>query len=323
MECDHKGFPMTLPRSDHFNGKTFFNPGEQSGRGLLDLLRWKLTSRATPWPRDVKVALQPLPPRPASEGVVATWVGHATFVLRTASTTILTDPVFSDVAGPLPWLGPRRVAPPGVDFDSIPRVDLVLLSHDHYDHCDIPTLRRLARRDNPWVVAPLGHRPLLEGAGLRKIVELDWWETRACLPGVKVTLVPARHWSRRRPFGTNKRLWGGFMMQTGGRRVYFAGDSGYEESLFAEIGRRCGAADLAMIPIGAYEPRWFMKDAHMNPDEAVRAHHDVGARRSIAMHWGTFQLTDEGFDEPVRALEAARGKSDDFAALLPGASVSV
>ncbi len=312
---------MTGAPSDHFNGKTFFNPGGASPRGLLDLLRWKLTSRAAPWPKAVPVIAQPLPPPPTADGVAATWVGHATFVLRTASATILTDPVFSDVAGPLAWLGPRRVAPPGVDFDSIPRVDLVLLSHDHYDHCDLPTLGRLARRDNPWVVAPLGHRSLLEGAGLRRIIELDWWESWAGLPGAEVTLVPARHWSRRRPFGTNTRLWGGFMLQAGGRRVYFAGDSGYADGLFAEIGRRCGAPDLALIPIGAYEPRWFMKEAHMNPEEAVRAHREVGARRSLAMHWGTFQLTDEGFDAPVRALAAARGESDAFVALGPGASV--
>jgi L-ascorbate metabolism protein UlaG (beta-lactamase superfamily) len=312
---------MTLAPSDHFNGKTFFNPGEESGRGILDLIRWKTTSRAAPWPREVKVAVQALPPAPVPDGVTATWVGHATFVLRTATATLLTDPVFSDVAGPLPWLGPRRVARPGVDFDSIPKVDIVLLSHDHYDHCDLPTLRRLASRDDPVVVAPLGHRQLLEGVGLSRIVELDWWESRPCPADVEVTLVPARHWSRRRPFGTNRRLWGGFMVRAGGRQVYFAGDSGYEDGLFGGIRRRCGAPDLALIPIGAYEPRWFMKDAHMNPAEAVRAHREVGARKSVAMHWGTFQLTDEGFDAPVRALEAARGGSDDFTAISHGASV--
>jgi L-ascorbate metabolism protein UlaG (beta-lactamase superfamily) len=314
---------MTLAPSDHFNGKKFFNPGEKSGRGLIDLIRCKLTSRATPWPKHVPVENRPLPPAPTSEGIVATWVGHATFVVRTASATILTDPVFSDVAGPLPWLGPRRVTPPGVDFDSVPKVDLVLLSHDHYDHCDMPTLRRLAKRDDPVVAAPLGHRGLLEAAGFGRIVEFDWWESVACVPGAEVTLVPARHWCRRMPFGTNKRLWGGFMVRAGGKRLYFTGDSGYEDGLFAEIGRRCGAPDLAMIPIGAYEPRWFMKDAHMNPAEAVRVHREVGARRSVAMHWGTFQLTDEGFDEPVRDLAAALGPSDDFVSLASGGSISV
>jgi L-ascorbate metabolism protein UlaG (beta-lactamase superfamily) len=314
---------MTLARSDHFNGKTFFNPGETSERGFLDLLKWKMTSRAAPWPERVEVIRQPLPPAPAPDGVVATWVGQSTFVIRSASATILTDPIYSERAGPARWLGPRRVAPPGVEFDAVPKVDVVLLSHDHYDHCDIPTLRRLARRDDPLVVSPLGHRPLLAGAGLRRVVELDWWESHACGPGTEVTLVPALHWSRRRPFGTNRRLWGGFMLGTAGRLVYFAGDSGYQGGLFSEIGRRCGAPDLALIPIGAYEPRWFMRAAHMDPEEAVRVHRDVGARRSIAMHWGTFQLTDEAREEPVRRLEASRGEGADFAALQIGGSVVV
>jgi L-ascorbate metabolism protein UlaG (beta-lactamase superfamily) len=312
---------MTLAPSDHFNGKTFFNPGEASDRGLLDLIKWKMTSRAAPWPERVEVTPRPLPPAPTSEGVDATWVGQSTFVLRTDSATILTDPVFSERAGPLSWIGPRRVTAPGVEFDSLPRVDIVLLSHDHYDHCDLPTLRRLALRDNPLVVSPLGHRSLLEGAGLRRIVELDWWETHSCA-GAEVTLVPAHHWSRRRPFGTNTRLWGGFMLRAGGRLVYFAGDSGYQNGLFAEIARRCGQPDLALIPIGAYEPRWFMSAAHMDPAEAVLVHREVGARRSIAMHWGTFQLTDEAREEPVRRLEAALGGAVDFAALPPGGTAS-
>jgi len=261
---------MTLPPSDHFNGKTFFNPGHASDRGMLDLLKWKLTSRAAPWPDRVEVAPQPLPPRPASDGIAATWVGQSTFVLQSSTTTILTDPVFSERAGPVSWLGPRRVDPPGVDFDAVSKVDLVLLSHDHYDHCDLPTLGRLARRDVPLVVAPLGHRSLLAGAGVRRIVELDWWISHACGPGAEVTLVPALHWSRRSPFETNLRLWGGFMLRAGARLVYFAGDSGYRDGLFADIGRRCGAPDLALIPIGAYAPRWFMRDAHMDPEEAVR-----------------------------------------------------
>jgi L-ascorbate metabolism protein UlaG (beta-lactamase superfamily) len=306
----------------HFNGKTFFNPGAgSSGRGLTDLLKWKMNAHPVPWPGHVAVVPQPLPAAPKADGVIATWVGHATFVLQTASATILTDPIFSGRASPLSWMGPRRVIPPGVAFDAVPKVDLVLLSHDHYDHCDMPTLRRLARRDNPMVIAPLGHRSLLKAAGLGNVIELDWWESHAWGPGTDVTLVPARHWSRRQPFGTNTRLWGGFMIKAAGRLVYFAGDSGYDEGLFTEIGRRCGSPDLALIPIGAYEPRWFMGSAHMNPQEAVRVHGDVGARRSIAMHWGTFQLTDEGRDDPVKALEAARGDAD-FTALPPGASVA-
>ena len=190
--------------------------------------------------------------------------------------------------------------------------------------CDLPTLRRLAGRDHPLVIAPLGHRALLAGAGLDRVVELDWWGSHAVATGIEVTLVPARHWSRRTPWGTNRRLWGGFIVKSGGRLLYFAGDSGYDERLFVEIGRRCGAPDLAMIPIGAYEPRWFMEAAHMNPAEALRVHRDVGAHRSVAMHWGTFQLTDEAREEPLRALSEAKGRDAvDFSVLSPGESLSV
>jgi L-ascorbate metabolism protein UlaG (beta-lactamase superfamily) len=318
---------MTFPPSDHCNGTTFFNPGTTAERGFLDLLKWKLTSRAVPWPERVDFSRPPLPPGPSRGGIVATWVGHSTFLVRSLSATILTDPIFSDRASPVSWAGPRRVMSPGVPFEALPRVELVLLSHDHFDHCDLPTLRRLARRDDPLVLAPLGHRDLLAGAGMRRIVELDWWQGHACGPGLEATLVPARHWCRRRPFATNVRLWGGFMLRAGGRLVYFAGDSGYEEGLFTAVGSRCGAPDLALLPIGAYEPRWFMRQSHMNPAEAVRAHRDIGARRSVAMHWGTFQLTDEGREEPVRALSAAREAAgldeDAFAVLEPGASTAV
>ena len=314
---------MTLPHSDHLNGKTFFNPGAPAHAGLLDLIRWRMTSTAKPWPERVEVAPSLVPAAPVAEGITATWVGQSTFVLRSASATILTDPIFSDRASPVPWAGPKRAARPGVDFESLPKVDMVLLSHDHYDHCDMPTLRRLARRDYPQVVAPIGHRRLLAAAGLPRVVELDWWEAGEPLPGVEVTLVPSRHWSRRMPISTNTRLWGGFMVRTGGRLAYFVGDSGYDEALFSEIGRRFGPPDLAMIPIGAYEPRWFMSAAHMNPAEAMRVHRDVGSRLSVAMHWGTFQLTDEAREDPVRALREAGGEADgNFRVLGIGESIT-
>ena len=317
---------MTGPPSDHFNGKTFFFPGAGSVRGLRDLLKWKRTARPRPWPRHVELDRLALPPAPG-QGVAVTLVGHATVLLRTATACVITDPVFSDRASPFSRLGPRRVAPPGIAFDDLPKVDTVILSHDHYDHCDLPTLRRLAQRDDPVVVAPLGHRPLLAGAGVRRVVELDWWQRHPLAGGGEATLVPALHWCRRRPFATNVRLWGGYVMTLGNRRIYFAGDSGYHDSLFHEIGRRCGPPDLALIPIGAYEPRWFMQDAHMNPAEAVQVHRAVGSRRSLAIHWGVFQLTDEGYDDPPRALAEARRETglaaDAFSAPLPGGSVLV
>jgi len=306
---------MTPPLSDHFNGKTFFQPGgEREGR-FRDFLRWRFSHHPAPWPRKVTLAPQPPPPLPRGDEVVATWIGHATFLVRTAGTTFLTDPVFSERASPFAWAGPRRVQPPGLAFEALPPIDVVLLSHDHYDHCDLRSLRRLAAAHDPVFIAPLRHRDLLDAAGARQIVELDWWQSHATGAATTVTLTPSKHWSNR--FGTprNHRLWGGFFLNCGSRRVWFAGDSGYDRALFRTIRQRCGAPDLALIPIGAYEPRWFMAPMHMNPAEAVQAHLDSGAARSLAMHWGTFQLTDEARDEPPRALAAAR----DAAGLAPEA----
>jgi len=319
---------MRPPASSHFNGKTFFFPGMPGVKGLGAVLRWKLTARSTPWP--VEGPFVPLPPPSApTEGVAATWIGHSTFLLQTQAATILTDPIFSQRAGPYGRLGPRRHRGPGLDFDRLPRIDLVLLSHDHYDHCDLATLRRLAERDRPLVVAPLRYRSLLEPLGVTQLAELDWWDRYAGPHGVGIQLVPAVHWCRRSLGGTNRRLWGGFMVEFAGtgQRVYFAGDTAYHPTLFGEIRDRSGAPDLALLPIGAYEPRWFMRSSHVDPAEAVQIHRDLGARRSVAMHWGTFRLTDEGRDEPVaalaRALAAAGVAPADFAVLPLGGTAII
>lgn len=317
---------MTPAPSDHFNGKTFFYPGGETRRGLIDVLRWKFTSKAAPWPGWVDITPQRPPPLPTDGAVTATWINHATFLLQTAHYNLLTDPVFSERVSPVSWAGPRRVHAPGVEFADLPKIDAVLVSHDHYDHCDLPSLRRLAETFQPLFIVPLGYRALLGTIGATRVVELDWWQTRAPVPDLTVTLTPAKHWSRRSVGGTNRRLWGGFFVQTRERSVWFVGDSGYDERLFREIRQRCGPPDFALIPIGAYEPRWFMQSAHMNPAEAVQAHLDVGARQSVAMHWGTFQLTDEAREAPVVALEQARAEAevdaDMFRVLQPGQSIT-
>lgn len=323
---------MTPPLSDHFNGKTFSSRGHIN-RNWLDVLRWRLTSRGARWPARVELAPQPPPPAPCGDEIVATWIGHATWIVQTARGNFLFDPIFSERTSPVQWAGPRRVHPPGLALAALPRIDVVFLSHDHYDHCDTPTLRRLAADHAPLFVTPLRNGDLLAAAGAKRVVELDWWQTHALARGVEVALTPTRHWSNRLGAPRNHRLWGGFFLTFGAsagasaRRVWFAGDTGYDAKLFGEIRERCGAPDLAMIPIGAYEPRWFMAPMHINPAEAVTVHREVGARVSVAMHWGTFQLTDEAREAPVEALATARAvagvSEEEFRVVAPGVSVVV
>ena len=260
-----------------------------------------LTPR-NPWPATVPVEPR-RPPNAGPDDVVVTFIGHATFLIQVGSTSLLTDPVYSERASPVSFAGPRRVRAPGVRWDDLPAISLVLLSHNHYDHCDLGTLRALERRFQPRLVTPLGNGRLLRAAGIHNVEELDWWQS-AGAPPLPVTLTPAQHFSARGPFDRNRALWGGFLIAARGRRILFAGDSGYGPH-FREIAARLAPIDLALLPIGAYEPRWFMKDIHMNPAEAVQAHLDLGAHRSVAMHFGTFQLTPEGIDEPVRELAKA------------------
>jgi L-ascorbate metabolism protein UlaG (beta-lactamase superfamily) len=250
---------MTPARSDHFNGKTFFHPRTANAARLLDLLKWNLFGRRERWPVQVELAPQPTPPAPRGDEIVATWIGHATWLLQTTKGNFLIDPVFSERASPFQWAGPRRTHAPGVALEALPHIDAVLLSHDHYDHCDAPSLSRIATAHDPVFIAPLRHLDLLTAAGARRIVELDWWDAHAFAPGIAITLTPSQHWSNRLGTPRNYRLWGGFFLTFGAgptpKRVWFAGDSGYDAESFHAIGRRCGAPDLALIPIGAYEPR--------------------------------------------------------------------
>lgn len=300
---------MKRPPSDHFNGKRFFYPGYPAGRDFADLLKWKLTSRPARWPADLPRPQPqlPLPPAPPAPAVALTWIGHATFLIQSSAGNWLTDPFFSERAGPSADLGPKRAVPAALAPEDLPPLAGVLLSHDHYDHLDRASLRAIAARAPAGAATPLytplGYAPFSAGLALH---ELDWWDTAAAGNGVSVQLTPARHWCRRTIGGTNLRLWGGILLRLPGKTIYFAGDTALEKDLSREIARRCGPIDLALLPIGAYEPRWFMSDAHMNPSEAVITHQLLGAKQSIAMHWGTIQLTDEAYDAPPRALAEAR-----------------
>lgn len=307
--------------SDHFDGRRFFNPGGANGQPFWLAPSMLLTPR-TRWPSKVPVD-QKQPPQTGPGDVVVTFIGHASFLLQIGGINLLMDPVYSERASPLSFMGPRRVRAPGVRFDDLPSISCVLLSHNHYDHCDLRTLRALDRRFHMPIVTPVGNRRLLRSAGIEHVEELDWWENAHTAP-LPVTLTPAQHFSARHPFDRNRALWCGFLIEASGRRILFAGDTGYGVH-FREIGARLGPIDFGLIPIGAYEPRWFMKDIHMNPAEAVQAHLDLAAIESLAMHFGTFQLTPEGIDDPPRELAKAlleRGVSAErFRTIAVGESV--
>jgi L-ascorbate metabolism protein UlaG (beta-lactamase superfamily) len=295
------------PASDHFDGTTFRNTAGAAGKSFGEFWRWQRTRRPKVWPRWIDNVATPDPPAAiGADEVALTFVNHITFLVQFAGLNVLTDPVYSERVSPFQSAGPRRVRSPGLPFEALPRIDLVLLSHNHYDHLDLPTLRRLAATHAPRVVTGLGNGAFLQEHGIADVIELDWWQA-AGEHGAEIVFTPARHWSGRGLRGRNRTLWGGFVLRHGATRLYFAGDTGYGEH-FGEIRRRHGVVDFALLPIGAYEPRWFMQEQHMDPDDAVRAHLDLEARISVATHFGCFQLTDEGIDDPVRELATARAR---------------
>jgi L-ascorbate metabolism protein UlaG (beta-lactamase superfamily) len=295
------------PPSDHFDGHRFFNPDVRAGRSFKDFLRWQRTRQRALWPHWVENRAAPALPASLAPGQVAlTFINHITFLLQFRGLNVLTDPVYSQRVSPFRGIGPKRVRNPGLAFEALPPIHLVLVTHNHYDHLDIETLLRLQQAHSPRFVTSLGNRAFLEQFGLRAADELDWWQSVEAA-AAKLTLTPAQHWSSRRPRNRNRTLWGGFVVQADDRQVYFAGDTGYCKH-FRAVRERFGRVDLALLPIGAYEPRWFMRDQHMNPEDAVRAHLDLEAKVSVGTHFGCFQLTDEGIDDPPLELAAARAR---------------
>jgi L-ascorbate metabolism protein UlaG (beta-lactamase superfamily) len=309
------------PFPRHFDGKRFFNPDAPRARGFREAMRWMLNSRPEPSPRFVSDVV-PSTPSPSIDGnqLQATLVNHATLLLQQHGCNILTDPMWSDRASPFRFIGPRRRRIPGVRWEDVPRIDIVLLSHNHYDHLDLATLRRLAERGQSEFVVPVGVARLLRSHRIGPVHELDWGYSLP-LACTIIHCVPALHFSARGVFDRNQTLWCGYIIEWAGRMVYFAGDTAFGDH-FAQIRERFGAPRLALLPIGAYEPRWFMSPIHMDPEGAVRAHQILGAETSIAIHHGTFQLTDEALDTPrKRLLECAPG--DSFLVLENGQSTII
>lgn len=286
-------------------------PASPARLSLLSLLRWRLRRGRTPWPARIIDPPPPGDPRaePGPGEIDVTFIGHSSFLVRLPGLTLLTDPIFSERASPVRWAGPKRVRAPGRKLRDLPPVDLVLLSHCHYDHLDLPSLRALHRHSAPRVITPLGNARHVRKAAAFEVLELDWWQ-EAVLDGpavARITAIPARHFSARTLRDAGCALWAGFMIEAGGFRLLFAGDSG-DGRHWQRIRERLGPPDLALLPIGAYEPRALMRRVHMDPAEAVRAHRTLGAARSIGMHFGTFQLTDEGVDAPEEELARERGR---------------
>ena len=254
-------------------------------------------------------ALRAVPP-----SATLTWIGHATLLVQVDGLTILTDPQWSDRAGPTSWIGPRRLSPPGLPFESLPRVDVVVISHDHYDHLDLPTVRRLAATHDPLFLVPLGLKAWFQDNGMTHVEELDWWQEHE-QRGVRFVCVPAQHFSQRSLWDASRRLWASWVIAGRERRLYFGGDTGYFDG-FKEAGRRLGPFDVAALAIGAYSPAEIMKAVHTTPEEAVQAFVDLDARMMLGIHWGTFDLAEEPLDEPPvrmradferRGLDPARG----------------
>jgi L-ascorbate metabolism protein UlaG (beta-lactamase superfamily) len=313
------------PVSDHFDGTHFFDPHGTPPKGIVDMLRWWSGPAKTQWPAWAPSPFADRPPaRVAGSAWRISYVGHASLLIQTAGLNLLIDPVWSERASPFSFAGPKRVNDPGVAFDALPAIDAVLVSHNHYDHLDVATLARLAAAHRPRVVTPLGNDTVMRAHDAGIAAEAHDWHDRVVVgAGVAVTLVPVRHWSARGLFDRNRALWAGFAIETPAGRIFHVADSGYGEGRHFRVAReRYGPFRLAVLPVGAYEPRWFMGPQHMNPAEAVKAFADSGAELALGHHYGTFQLTDEGIDAPVAALTAARAAAglapERFRLLRPG-----
>ncbi len=289
----------------HRQDGTFVNSnGEAIAKPFSALIKWQ---REAPDVTPLKLpSVQPqLDTLANPTAAQVTWIGHSTFLLQVDGLNILTDPIFSERASPVSFAGPKRSTPPAMSVEQLPPIDIVLISHNHYDHLDKPSIKALQSkqpRNPPSYYVPLGQKAWFDKLGVSQVIELDWWD-KVNVGKTTVHAVPVQHWSSRSPFDRNKALWAGFIIDLPSLRTLFVGDSGYSND-FKAIADRLGTVDLALVPIGAYDPRWFMKSAHMNPEEALQVVQDVGAKRAIGMHWGTFSLTDEPMAEPGERADA-------------------
>jgi len=299
------------PMSDHFDGTRFFNPDGSAPKGFSDFVKWQFGGGKEPWPASVTSPHAPAKPeaRVNGDALRITMVGHATLLIQTAGLNILTDPVWSDRASPLSFAGPKRITDPGIAFEDLPKIDLVLLSHNHYDHLDMMTLARLRQAHDPLVITPLGNDAIIRAhVPAMRVTTGDWGQSIRSGPAT-IHFEPCHHWSARGMNDRSMALWAAFVIETGGGKILHIGDTGFDQGRpYRNARDRHGRFRAAILPVGAYEPRWFMKDQHQNPEEAIEGFLLSGADYALGHHWGTFRLTNEGRDAPKQVLEAELAK---------------
>ena len=318
------------PVSDHFDGTAFFNPNGTPPGGFTDFLRWQFNGQKQKWPDEFPSPFATAKPaaRVADGGITVTYVGHASFLFQTGGKNILVDPVWSDRTSPVSFAGPKRVNAPGITFEDLPPIDLVIITHNHYDHLDMATLARLVAVHDPLIIAPLGNDFIIKSAiAAARLHPMDWGDNLA-IDTIKIHCEPCHHWSARGSSDRSHALWAAFVIEGPAGRIYHIGDTGFHSGTFYRDAKtKFGAFKIACLPIGAYEPRWFMQGQHQNPDEAVRGFELLGAEFALGHHWGTVQLTDEAVEAPQIALSAALSKvgiaNERFLALRAGQTISV
>jgi L-ascorbate metabolism protein UlaG (beta-lactamase superfamily) len=321
------GFFLTAPSykgptSDHFDGKKFINPKGVKAEGMGAVIKWMMNRERGPWKEDTSTNYGKRPIAVEKDGIRITFVNHSTFLIQVDGLNILTDPIWSTRTSPFSWAGPTRMRKPGIKFEDLPRIDAVLISHNHYDHLDLPTMRTVFGSFHPKVFTPLGVKQFLDGEGIGGAVDMDWWNEQRLSESVNIHCVPAQHFSGRGMMDRDETLWCGYVIETSKGKIYFGGDTGYNDETFKQIGERFSSMQISLIPIGAYKPTWFMGPIHVSPEEAVKIHNDVRSKTSIGMHYGTFPLADDGLEDPISDLKIARDKyniaSDRFIVLKEG-----
>lgn len=319
------------PKSDHYNGVNFFNPEGVAPRKLSEVLKWQLAGGKAKWPQEYPSPFDKAKPdaRIEDDDIKITMIGHATLLVQVAGLNFITDPVFVERASPVQFAGPKRVNPPGVRFEDLPPIDYVLLSHNHYDHLDLASLDRLVKEHNAEIICPLGNDAIVAKKNDQaRFITGDWGDVRALKNKCQVHFEPAHHWSARGVKDRRMALWAAFVLETPQGKIYHVGDTGFHDGInYKALAEKHGEMRASILPIGAYEPRWFMKGQHQNPDEAVQGHLFCKSQITIAHHWGTFQLTNEAIEAPLEALAKAKEKhglaDEAFVVLRPGEAASV